>query len=537
MILVLLGTNPYDFARLIKAIDSYAQSTDERIEIQLGHSLTLPVYADYFTFLPKGKLEEKIEAARLIITHGGYGSIYDCLQHRKKIIAVPRKRERKEALDAGLGQSELVQYLEQKNRVLALYDVANLSKKIKEADLFEPDFYYENRLTQTVSAILNKELDSRLKRSDQKKTRFNVFKNILPLILKNRLTEMTFFVTDKCNFKCKHCFMLEQLNVKKTIFLTPEEVKAIGKYIHSMQRVHIGGGEPLIRNDLSSIILTIANDWNTQTICLPTNGSFQKNALATAELFGQKSNKYLRFHFSLNVMGKEMDAFSGHQNAFQLWDETVKKVKQITQKYQNISLTVLTTFNDFNQQQIDTLLDYVKNTIKPDDISLALVRPHKNYRPVLDVEKFNSISQKIHSEFVGQNPFIKAYRTLIRKKIARYYKNPKYYLPCQSGKLRVVMSPDGDVFPCENLGYPEGDNQDKWKMGNIRDFHYNIQDLLKSDPAKRIQKAIKKNKCHCHHGVDMSVSYQATWKFRAEVFFLGMKYILLHKYRENRVLF
>ena len=530
MILVLLGTNPYDFTRLIKAIDSFAQNTDERIEIQLGHSLTLPAYTHYFTFLPKEQLEEKIEAARLIITHGGYGSIYDCLQHRKKIIAVPRKREQKEALDSGLGQNELVQYLEQKNRVLALYDVANLSKKIKEADLFEPDFNYENRLTQAVSAILNKELDSHLNRADQEKTRFNVFKNILPLIFKNRLTEMTFFVTDKCNFKCKHCFMLDQLNVKKTKFLTPEEVKEMGKHIHSLQRVHIGGGEPLIRNDLPDIILTIANQWNTQTICLPTNGSFQKNALATAELFGQKSNKYLRFHFSLNVMGKEMDSFSGHKNAFQLWDKTVKNVKRITQKYQNISLTVLTTFNDFNQQQIDTLLDYEKNTIKPDDISFALVRPHKNYHPHLDLKKFDSINRKIHSEYGSHNSFINAYRELIRKKIARYYKEPRYYLPCQSGKLRVVISPEGDVFPCENLGYPEGANPDKWKMGNIRDFHYDIHKLLKSDAAKNIQRIIKKNKCHCHHGVDMSVSYQSTWKFKAEVFLLGMKYLLLHKH-------
>ncbi len=530
MILVLLGTNLYDFNRLIRAVDSYAQSTEERIEIQLGYSVTLPKHAHYFTFLPKEQLEEKIESARLIITHGGYGSIYDGLQQRKKIIAVPRQKKYKEALDAGLGQTELVHYLESKNRILALYDVTNLAEMIGKADSFEPDFDFVNELQKAVSDVLHKELNRKTK---QKNSRFNIFRNILPLIFKNRLTEMTFFVTDKCNFRCKHCFMLDQLNVKKTKFLTPEEVREMGKHIHSMQRVHIGGGEPLIRKDLPDLILTIANDWNTQTICLPTNGSFQKNALETAELFGQKSSKYLRFHFSLNVMGEEMDSFTGYKNAFQLWDKTVKKVKLITQKYRNISLTVLTTFNDFNQKKIDSLLDYVKNTIKPDDISFALVRPHKKYHPQLDLKKFASVNRKIHSGYGSHNPFIKAYRELIRKKIARYYKKPGYYLPCQSGKLRVVMSPEGDVFPCENLGYPEGANQNKWKMGNIRDFHYNVYELLKSDRAKTIQRAIKKTKCHCHHGVDMSVSYQATWKFRAEVFLLGIKYLLLQKNRNS----
>ncbi len=529
MILVLLGTNPYDFGRLIKTIDSYARDTDERIEIQMGYSVSLPKYANYFTFLPKDKLEEKIKSARLIITHGGYGSIYDCLKFKKNVIAVPRLKKHGEALDAGLGQTELVQYLEQKNRILAVYDVADLAQIIRQADSFNPDLDFDNKLSEAVSHILQKELNPNQIKASPNKNRFNIFRNIIPLIFKNRLTEMTFFVTDKCNFKCKHCFMLDQLNVKKTQFLSPEEVGKMGRFIHSMQRIHIGGGEPLIRNDIPEIILTIANHWNTQTICLPTNGSYLKNAVKTVTLFGQNSSKYLRFHFSLNVMRKEMDDFSGYKNAFRRWDKTVKKVKTIAQKYRNISLTILTTFNDFNQKQIDDLLNYVKNEIKPDDISFSLVRPHKNYKPNLDLKKFNAINQQIHSEFAAHNVFIKAYREAIRKKIARYYKVPKYYLPCQSGKLRVVMSPDGDVFPCENLGYPEGLDQAHWKMGNIRDYDYNIHDLLKSNTAKIIRKRIRQSRCHCHHGVDMSLNYQSTWKFKAEVFFLGMKYLFVNK--------
>jgi len=159
--------------------------------------------------------------------------------------------------------------------------------------------------------------------------------------------------------------MLDQLNVNKTKFLSLEEVKEMGKHIHSMQRVHIGGGEPLMRNDIAEITLALSNEWNTQTICLPTNASLQKNAIATAELFGKKSNKYLRFHFSLNVIGKEMDEFSEFKNAFNLWDRTVKSVKAITNKFSNISFTVLTTFNDFNQDKIEELNDYVNHEIKP----------------------------------------------------------------------------------------------------------------------------------------------------------------------------
>ena len=112
MVLVLLGTNPYDFRRLIEAIDTYAESSEDRVEVQLGNSTTLPKHATYFRFMSHSEIERKIRDARIVVTHGGYGSIYECLKLKKKVIAVPRLKEEGEALDSGLGQTELVRYLE-----------------------------------------------------------------------------------------------------------------------------------------------------------------------------------------------------------------------------------------------------------------------------------------------------------------------------------------------------------------------------------------------------------------------------------------
>jgi UDP-N-acetylglucosamine transferase subunit ALG13/organic radical activating enzyme len=322
MILVLLGTNPYDFRRLIEAVDVYAGLSEERVEVQLGHSTTIPKHAIHFRFLPSNEIEQKIRDARIVITQGGYGSIYECLKLKKRVIAVPRLKEEGEAQDSGLGQTELVRHLETQGRILALYTVADLTEKLKEAESFEPNLTIQNEVSPAISRICGSA--ARLDR----KSGYNVFRNIDGLIFKNRLLEMTFYVTDKCNFQCKHCFLLDKLNVKKTKFLSVEEVQEMGKHIHSMQRVHIGGGEPLMRNDIAELVVSVAQDWNTETICLPTNGSLEKNAVRVARLFGEKSKKYLRFHFSLNALGKEMNDFSVHPKAFQLWEGTVKRVQE-----------------------------------------------------------------------------------------------------------------------------------------------------------------------------------------------------------------
>lgn len=354
----------------------------------------------------------------------------------------------------------------------------------------------------------------------------NFAKNILPVFFKNRVIEMTLFVTDKCNFKCKHCFMITQLNTLSERELSLEEYKKIGGDISSLQRVHIGGGEPLIRKDISEIVLTVANEWDTEVICLPTNGSFTSNSVKVVSDFKSHSKKYLRFHLSLSVMGEDLSKFAKFPNAFEKWLETVNEVKKVTSTCENISLTVLSTFNDYNQGEIENFINFVEKEVQPDDFSFALVRTHDKYKPDLEIGRFKEFNHKVHSESKSHNPIIRAYRQVIREMISNYYMNPAYKVPCQSGKMRIVVSPNGNVYPCETLGYPEGEDYSEWCMGNVREYDYSIKKLLKNKAARKVRSRIRKNRCHCHHGVDMSVSFQCSWRFRFRVLLRSIQYLI-----------
>jgi UDP-N-acetylglucosamine transferase subunit ALG13 len=129
MIICLLGTNPYDFSRLAKAVDNLAKNLNEEVYIQLGNTKFKPQYAKYFYFISKNELEELIKKADLVITQGGYGSITDALVFNKKIIAVPRLKELKEAQD---DQTELVKYYASKGYIKACFDITNLEKLVRD---------------------------------------------------------------------------------------------------------------------------------------------------------------------------------------------------------------------------------------------------------------------------------------------------------------------------------------------------------------------------------------------------------------------
>lgn len=91
-ILVTLGTQKFQFNRLLKEIDRLIECgiiTDE-VFAQTGGSDYIPKHYNSAKFLSPEKMRKMQKRAGLIITHGGSGSVVEALKMRKKIIAVPR---------------------------------------------------------------------------------------------------------------------------------------------------------------------------------------------------------------------------------------------------------------------------------------------------------------------------------------------------------------------------------------------------------------------------------------------------------------
>lgn len=129
MIFMMLGTNPYPFERLLKAVDSWAADSGERVVAQTGHT-TLPVsHIECHDFVSHDRIVIWIRDAELVIAQGGFGSLRDCLVAGKPTIAVPRLPERGECQDR---QSEIVDALADEGRVVALYDETQLARAIEQ---------------------------------------------------------------------------------------------------------------------------------------------------------------------------------------------------------------------------------------------------------------------------------------------------------------------------------------------------------------------------------------------------------------------
>jgi UDP-N-acetylglucosamine transferase subunit ALG13 len=122
------------FDRLVKKMDEIAGIIDEEVIMQIGKSIYKPKNAKYFDFIDSEKITELTNEARIIVCHGGAGTIISALEMGKQVIAVPRLKRYNETLDDH--QKELIEVLANAGKIIAVYDVENLMEALNSP--FDP---------------------------------------------------------------------------------------------------------------------------------------------------------------------------------------------------------------------------------------------------------------------------------------------------------------------------------------------------------------------------------------------------------------
>lgn len=134
MIFVTVGTHTQSFNRLLEEVDRLVEKGEikEKVVAQIGHSSYEPKNIEWFRFESFEKLNKLYKQSRIIIAHGGAGSILNGLSNNKPVIAVPRYEKYNEHVNDH--QIDLVKKLEQKKKIIAVYDIKNLKAAILKAN-------------------------------------------------------------------------------------------------------------------------------------------------------------------------------------------------------------------------------------------------------------------------------------------------------------------------------------------------------------------------------------------------------------------
>jgi radical SAM protein with 4Fe4S-binding SPASM domain len=79
---------------------------------------------------------------------------------------------------------------------------------------------------------------------------------------------------------------------------------------------------------------------------------------------------------------------------------------------------------------------------------------------------------------------------LQRRSILEAMTRGKRATPCYAGRLNVVLTETGDVYPCESFDL---------RMGNVREESCDIARVLRTEASKDVLGRIRRKECCCTH--------------------------------------
>lgn len=158
MILVLLGTQNNSFCRLLEKIEKLLQNKkiEEQVIVQAGYTKFQSNNMKILDFITKEELEELLEKADIVITHGGVGSILLAITKNKKAIAVPRLNKYQEHVNDH--QKEIVELFHKKGYIIGLQEVEELEQAIQQIEEFKPQKYEpdNHKMLKTIEDFIEK---------------------------------------------------------------------------------------------------------------------------------------------------------------------------------------------------------------------------------------------------------------------------------------------------------------------------------------------------------------------------------------------
>lgn len=140
MIFVTLGTQDKPFKRLLDYIEN--SNVNDEFIVQAGFTEYSSNKFKIYKYLDKDEFDYYLKKANLIICHGGVGTIVNCLNYGKPVLAVPRLSKYGEHQNDH--QLQIVNAYKQKGYLTIMNDGDNFDEKVKEAISFKPNKFVSN---------------------------------------------------------------------------------------------------------------------------------------------------------------------------------------------------------------------------------------------------------------------------------------------------------------------------------------------------------------------------------------------------------
>lgn len=347
------------------------------------------------------------------------------------------------------------------------------------------------------------------------KNKLNLPKKVMEYILCRRglakatsPINLTFSVTNMCQSRCKTC------NIWRTYLdhperfkeeLTTDEIEKMFKGIGQVYFFNISGGEPFLRQDITSIVEAACKYLRPSVIHTPTNAllpaRIETKVREILEII-RKDGRGIHFTIkpSFDGIGDDHDKIRGVPGNFAKVLDTLDRLKKLQAEYPNLEVGLGTIISKFNLPNIGKTAAYARRLQVDSYISEIAEQRTELFNvgePITPdpeeyqeaIQEFNAGKTMMTTEGKVSSSTL-AFRKVYYDYAIRTMKERRQVLPCYGGISNVHVSPYGDVWPCCVLGYDHS-------MGNLRDVDFDFRKIWQSPKAYEVRRFIASKGCHC----------------------------------------
>jgi len=328
---------------------------------------------------------------------------------------------------------------------------------------------------------------------------------------KRKLESIFLFTTGKCNAKCAMCFYANDME-KKAEDMTFDEIRKISESAGQINRLWLSGGEPTLREDLPEIIEMFYKNNGIKDINFPSNGMKPERIIEWLKRIRQNCPTCnVTISISLDGFGETHDTQRGVVSFYKA-AETLKLINDNFKDDGKIIKNIATVITKYN---IEEVLDFVawvygRFNVSTHTIEAARGMTRDDGVKILTEKTLKEIQDKVAPYYVMYADRIGSSMSFVAKGITKVFyvglmrtmyniradnidKPTPWGMDCTAGETTLVLDYDGRFRACE-LRPP---------IGNIKDYNYNVQDIINSEAMKKeiaeIGHAYKAN-CWCTHG-------------------------------------
>lgn len=333
---------------------------------------------------------------------------------------------------------------------------------------------------------------------------YSPFRHLGSVLRKNRPIHLTLFVTRRCNARCSFCFYLSEDRGQggQAEELSLDEYRKLSRSMGSLLWLAFSGGEIFLRQDLAMIAEQFYRQNRPAIILLPTNGLLTDRIIASTERILRRCPKStVVVKVSIDGETATHDLLRGVNGAAAKAMRTLEALRELKKRYANLELGINSVLCAVNQTQMHETVQRLGSLPGVGTHTVSLVRGMMKDKSLKEVDPAvyqdvaacleRRLKRKLASSYDFFGARVKSAQDILQRRyIHRTMVEEKRLLPCYAGRLALVVTENGDLYPCESFDMP---------MGNLRQVGFDPARLLASKKGRTYLTRIAQRKCYCTH--------------------------------------